>query len=185
MEYYLLRALYIILSATLIFLPLTVVFPSWMNLIPFYRKAMSALDKIFQLGEEVELPFPSGVGKQRVTVGFVKVGDKGFKEVLSLIKAHRPEVDVGVSTIGLAYGRISLSLKGFRGIAISPNYLLYTQRGDKDINSIMFNPSENNSAWMREDLANLITATTQRRVAIATAIVGMLWIATTTLLVFG
>jgi len=63
MECWILNALYIILSATLVFLPLTTVVPNWIKLIPFYRKSMRAIDKIFESEEELEILFPEHTEK--------------------------------------------------------------------------------------------------------------------------
>ena len=47
-----LNGLFILFSATIVFLPLVGVIPDWLKLSPFYRNTLFALDKMFELKDE-------------------------------------------------------------------------------------------------------------------------------------
>ena len=85
-----LTILYIVLSATIVFLPLLAAVPGWIRFVPFYRRALLAVDIVCSRKEEVMEEFPSLDKKsiEKHPVSCIKKGQKGFNELLSVIKEN-------------------------------------------------------------------------------------------------
>ena len=84
-----LTILYIVLSATIVFLPLLAAVPGWIRFVPFYRRALLAVDIVCSRKEEVMEEFPSLDKKsiEKHPVSCIKKGQKA-NELLSVIKEN-------------------------------------------------------------------------------------------------
>ena len=133
-----LNALFILLSATIVLLQLIPILPSWLRVVPFYRKVEHARDKMFRLEHEDEFSDPISDRKVKLKVGYVNKGDKGFNELKSIIKEHHLIPDK-VDRIGFAYGDIPVPMG--TGLKVTPNYMLFVSLQGGFI-PIIYNPSK-------------------------------------------
>lgn len=181
MELLVVKILYLILSAILVFIPLTAVVPGWLVIIPFYRKARQALGRIFEMSEQ-EFAWSKDSQKLRLRVG----------SVLQLML----RVPVGV-----VHGNFSLMLLGepvreyllswpsdqlYGAAAVGPGntkagYLVFVEsNGECSYVSGLYPDS-----WHIYDLLlNWVRNASQGKVSIYTAVSAILWVAVTAVLVF-
>lgn len=200
MELLFLKTLYIVLSAVLVFLPLTAVVPGWLAVVPFYRKAGQAVGRIFELAEE-EFAWSKDSEKLKLRVGSVRKGERGFKELLASIQVQRWLPNTEVTRVGLAHGNFSILLMGeppreyllslpsnqLHGAAVnglgntSAGYLVFVEsEGESSYVTGLYSDS-----WRVYDLLlNWVRNASQVRVSIYTAVIAVVWVAVTTLLVF-
>jgi len=173
-----LNGLFILLSAGVVFLPLVVVIPGWLRLSPFYRNILFALDNIFALKDEIEISSPDGSTKEKCKAGIVSKGRRGFKEVLTIIRAKKMIPFEDVQNIGLAFGDIPIQVTG-----LSPNYMVFAQ-GEGKIHPIIYNPFDPNPTHIRELLLDWVKNRMQVRIAIYTSIIAVLWVTIMTLVIY-
>jgi len=172
-----LNALYIFLSATIVFAQLVVTMPSLLRLLPFYKKAVYALDSLFRLDEEKEFPFPAEPvilkpEMVKLRVGYAKEGERGFRELLEAIKEQRPMPNIEAKTLGLAYGDIPIPTS-----MASPNFALFI--GEIGISKpIYFDPwCSDDPSYIRAIFLDWIIKKSQTGIAKWTSIIVVIWIA--------
>ena len=174
-----LNALFILLSATIVFMQLVVVTPRLLKLVPFYRKAIHAVDKMFELEDEEEFDSLGGTVKAKLKVGNVKKGEIGFSELLKVIEAHQSIPSGQVKRIGLAWGVLPIKTP-----QLSPNYVVFIEEQD-GATPIIFNPFDPNESSIKRLLVDWVRSIVQTRMAIYTAIIVVVWVAVMTLVVYG
>ena len=167
--------LYLLVSVTLVFLPLVIVIPDWLKLVPFYRKGIHGLNRMFELKEEREVESPDGSTKKKLKVGVVKKGEKGFAQVLEAIKSHRSVLGSEVTEVGLAFGDLPIKVT-----ALSPNYAVFVAQG-QNLNLIIYNPFDPNLLHLKELLSDWLKSRAQTRVAMSIFVVAVIWVTMMTL----
>lgn len=200
MELLVVKILYLILSAILVFLPLTAVVPRWLVVIPFYRKARQALGRIFEMSEQ-EFAWSKNSQKLKLRVGSVSKGEQGFRELLTSIGVQRWLPSSEVTRVGVVYGNFSLMLLGepAREYLLSwPSDQLYGAAtvgpGNTKAGYLVFVESNGEcsyvsglypDSWHIYDLLlNWVRNASQGKVSIYTAVSAILWVTITALLVF-
>ena len=173
------NALYIILSVTILFAQVVVLWPACLRLLPFYKKSTQALDKLFGLGKEEEFPYPNEYTKVRLQVGYIRRGENGFKELLEAIKEYRPIPDIEVKTLGLAFGDIPIETS-----MPTPNFALFAKELGLD-KPIYFNPwTYDDPSYLRAIFLDWVMKRAQTRIAKYTAIIITIWIMVSIYLIF-
>ena len=200
MELLVVKILYLILSAILVFLPLTAVVPGWLVMIPFYRKARQALGRIFEMSEQ-EFAWSKDSQKLRLRIGSVSKGEQGFRELLTSIGVQRWLRSGEVTRLGVVHGNFSLMLMGepAREYLLSwPSDQLYGTAtvgpGNTKAGYLVFVESNGEcsyvsglypDSWHIYDLLlNWVRNASQGKVSIYTAVSAILWVAVTAVLVF-
>jgi len=200
LELLVVKILYLILSAILVFLPLTAVVPGWLAVIPFYRKARQALGRVFEMSEQ-EFAWSKDSQKLRLRVGSISKGEQGFRELLTSIGVQRWLSSSEVTRVGVVHGNFSLMLLGepareyllswpsdqlYGAAAVGPGntgagYLVFVEsNGECSYVSGLYPDS-----WHVYDLLlNWVRNASQGKVNIYTAVSAILWVAVTAILVF-
>lgn len=176
---------YLLASITIVILPLMNAFPSYFKYVPFYKKAMSAMNKLCILGyiEEFDVPgkLLPGMPQEKVmlAIGKIQDNDIGFNELLESIKANNNIREFKVRRIVLAFGDIPIPV----GMKMSPNYAVYIE-GEKLI-PIIFDPvSQGGIDSVKDILVKWIKARTQTKLAIYTLIAVLFWVVVMTLKIY-
>ena len=162
--------IYTLASLTVMFLPLSIAVPALLRKLPFYRDAMYAMDRLFNLDEEQEFSHISE-GTIKLQVGYVKRGQRGFKQLLEAVEANYPANSKKVNKITLVYGDIP---ELDEAICLSPNYALLL---DDDLTKrVIFLPlSMNNPSDIKTLLMAWVKDRTQVVLAAYTAIAAFCW----------
>lgn len=182
------KIIYLFLSMTIVFLPLIAAVPSWSRIVPFYRKVSHAVNAICSRKQKEEEEFPSinGKGTKKLSVSCIKEGQKGFNELLNVIKANHEIRLKEVKRICLSWGDIPIRTP----LMYSPNCVLFI--ADKETGedggvaeTVIFDefaalhPND-----VRKILMDWTKSKVQTRLAIYTAIVAVFWVTTTTLIIW-
>jgi len=176
-----LNALFILLSVTIVLLPLIGVVPSWLRVVPFYRKVEAARVKMFRLEQVGEFSNPVSDEKVKLKVGYINKGDKGFNELKNTIEEHQSIPDE-VEKIGFAYGDIPVPMG--TGLKVTPNYMLFIEV-QGGFTPIIYNPSNPKPADISRLLLGWAKNRVQARIAIYTVIVAVMWVTIMTLVIYG
>jgi len=115
----------------------------------------------------------------KLRVGYIRKGERGFKELLEAIRENRPVPNVKTETLGLAFGDIPISTS-----MASPNFVLF----DKDIGigkPIYFDPwCYDEPSYIKAIFLDWITKRSQTRIAKWTATMVVIWIAVMTYIIY-
>ena len=179
----LLKIIYIILSAVVVLLPLAALFPTWYKVIPYYRKAMKGMEKLYSSpDDEIYTKGEHGQDKE-IQLGLVKKGDKGFKELLEAIRINAERHDVNVAKIILLFGDIQFPCNA----KFSPNMAIIIEASDeaKTRIPIIYDPMDQNFLYnVRYKLNNWIRITTQLKMTRYALVTAVAWVVIATIYIF-
>ena len=209
---FILRITYLITSILIVILPLTYAFPKVLKIFPFYRNALKALDKLRKLDEEEEARyrvFPFRIKElallppdkrnefdkeekrrvEKVKVGRVRKGDRGFDVLLRVImKARRNLLEKKIVEIGLAkYGQnYELHLSRVTGIDIRPNAFVYFKEEGKNIREkLIFHPTAPEITLKLDELVGWVNDYAYWRSSFYTVSIAVVWCLILGFFVFG
>lgn len=201
---FIIQGTYVVLSFALVVLPLIASVPAWIRQLPSYRNAKSASIKMLALIEDEEIQNPFSNTKVQVRVGYIKKGEKGFKELVKTAialyegrykaifdQSYKIPVSKSIKRIGVAVPTVSSLIGRFGNDLGSCLFLSDGYTGTGQLYPVLFeriaiNAQPPVSLWevphlMRDHVQTQLQTTFAR----ATAIIAIFWVVLMTLIIFG